>query len=81
VTIIENNQTTADWSLLYDKDYNINLYKTRNERIASYFRNRPDDLLIIDLEQEVDTEKIVNFLKLPKEKIAPPLTSTRTRPC
>jgi len=81
VTIIENNQTTADWSLLYDKDYNINLYKTRNERIASYFRNRPDDLLIIDLEQEVDTEKIVNFLKLPKEKIAPTPHLNKTRPC
>ncbi len=81
VTIIENNQTTADWSLLYDKKHNINLYNTRNERIASYFRNRPDDLLIIDLEQEPDTEKIVRFLKLPKEKISPIPHLNKTRPC
>ncbi len=62
----ENGRLIRDWSLLYDKDHYLRLYQSRNEEIQRHFSERPGDLLVIDLAQETDTAKIVEFLGLPR---------------
>ena len=43
----------------------INAYSRRNSSIQDHFRNRPDDLLIIDITKETYIDKIRDFLELP----------------
>lgn len=62
----EDGRLVRDWSLLYDRDHYLRLYQNRNEEIQRHFSERPGDLLVIDLTQESDTSKIVEFLGLPR---------------
>lgn len=57
----------TNWGLLYDKDYYINEYEQRNNRIKKYFQNSLNKLLVIDLTAEDTTEKICRFLNIPVE--------------
>lgn len=68
---VQDNQAQPDWSLVFDHAHFKALYLARNESIIKHFSNRPDDLLVIDLTQEVDTKRIVEFLLLPSESIIP----------
>ena len=43
----------------------INIYSQRNSSIQDHFRNRPNDLLIIDITKETYIDKIRDFLELP----------------
>jgi hypothetical protein len=61
ITVARDGRPYADWDLLYDKDFYIDFFRNRNDRIIKYFSNRPDDLLVIDFEKEVDISKILNF--------------------
>ena len=58
-----------DWNLAFDKDRFIASYNRRNAEIVRHFSERPDDLLVIDIAGETNTEKIVEFLKLPRTLI------------
>jgi hypothetical protein len=67
VSFVLNYKVEYDWSLLYCKEHLLELYESRNNEIIKYFQNRPDDLLIIDIEKEKDISKILSFLNLPQE--------------
>jgi hypothetical protein len=71
VMTVQDNQARPDWTLVFDPDYFKALYRARNDRIVKYFSNRPHDLLVIDLTQEIDTKRITEFLLLPKASIIP----------
>jgi hypothetical protein len=60
-----------DWSLVYNKQHRVRLYEDRNRDIVTYFQNRPDQLLVIDLTKENDNSKIVSFLGLPENLVKP----------
>lgn len=62
-------QVTYDWSLVYNKEHRIEVYERRNQEIISYFQERQDQLLILDITKEKDNSKIVEFLGLPKNLI------------
>lgn len=63
---IVNNRLEHDWSLLYNREHRIKLYEERNSEIIQYFQNRPESLLVIDLEKECDISSILSFLELPE---------------
>lgn len=60
---------SRNWSLLYDKDRYIEIYTQRNKAVVRHFSERPDDLLVIDITREKNTQKIVDFLCLPKKLV------------
>ncbi len=65
LTIVEDDELSVRWDLLYNKDFYIAKYERRNADIIDYFKHRPTDLLVIDLTNEANTSKIVEFLNLP----------------
>jgi hypothetical protein len=69
VTRVINGRETVDWKLMYDRDYCISNYTQRNDRIIRYFRQRPKDLLTIDITKTVDTAEICAFLEFGAEKV------------
>ncbi len=68
---VVDHRICFDWSLVYDKKHRVEIYEKRNQEIILYFRERQDQLLVIDISKEEDNSKIVEFLGLPKELIAP----------
>ena len=50
-----------------DEKYYIDQYEQRNNLIQKYFTNAPHKLLVIDLTKEATTEKLCEFLNIPKE--------------
>jgi len=46
----------------------INKYKDHNKKVLDYFRSRPDDLLIIDLEKGNGWKELCKFLNKPTQK-------------
>ena len=65
ISKVENNKIVYHWNLIYDKETYINYYIQRNDQIKKYFSNRANDLLILDLSKEKNTEKLCNFLNIP----------------
>lgn len=63
--VVRDGEVEYDWDLLYDREHRIKLYNQRNEAIIRYFKDRPDDLLVIDVTQEQDISRILDFLGLP----------------
>jgi hypothetical protein len=61
VTVVKDRRPVTDWSLLYNREHFIEVYTRRNDRIISYFRSRPNDLLVIDFQKEQDIGKILEF--------------------
>jgi len=47
-----------------DKENTIKVYKAHNEAVKMYFKDRPEDLLIIHLEAEDKWERIREFLNI-----------------
>jgi hypothetical protein len=66
---VVDHEVRYDWSLVYDKQYQIELYERRNQEIVDYFQDRQDQLLVLDITKEQDNAKIVEFLDLPKRLI------------
>ncbi len=54
--------------LFKDKEHAVNRYKRHNADIKEYFKDRPDDLLILNLSEGNNWEKLCFFLgeKMPK---------------
>ncbi len=69
VTCVTNGRETVDWNLLYDRDHCISKYTERNDRIIRYFRQRPNDLLAIDITKTTDTTEICAFLEFDADKV------------
>jgi hypothetical protein len=65
VAVVSDYRSFPDWSKLYDKNFYIDLFVRRNERVIKYFSGRPNDLLVLNLEEEVDVSKIIRFLGYP----------------
>ncbi|MCP5300211.1 MAG: hypothetical protein H6959_05155 [Chromatiaceae bacterium] len=70
-SVVVDNQTRHDWSLVYDREHRIRSYVARNEEIIKYFQDRPGQLLVIDFSRETDNSKIVDFLGLPRSHVDP----------
>jgi len=47
---------------LYDKNIYINHYNKHNDRVLEYFRNRPNDLLVLNISDSSAMEKLCDFL-------------------
>jgi len=67
---IVDYQIHYDWSLVYDKQHQIDIYEERNRGIIRYFQDRPNQLLVIDITKEQDTSKIVDFLGFPRKYVS-----------
>lgn len=67
LTTFKNNKYLVDWTKLYDQKYYIEQYEQRNNLIQKYFVNAPNKLLVIDVTKEATTEKLCEFLNIPKE--------------
>lgn len=52
-----------------DKQNTINVYNNHNQEVIAYFKNRPDDLLIIDFTKGEKWDKLCDFLdkEIPKD--------------
>lgn len=48
-----------------DKDLFVDAYLRHNENVQKYFKNRQDDLLVIDFEKGEGWERLCNFLDCP----------------
>lgn len=66
ISQVKNYKIQHNWSLLYSEEHLTHLYEDRNNQIIKYFQNRPNDLLIIDIQKEKDISKILSFLNLPE---------------
>lgn len=54
---------------LYDKDFLIkNIYQKQNEDVLLYFKDRPQDLLIIDVTESGQWDKLCSFIGCKKPK-------------
>jgi Sulfotransferase domain len=45
-----------------DKEHTINVYQQHNKEVQDYFKDRPDDLLVIDFTKGEDWHALCNFL-------------------
>jgi hypothetical protein len=52
----------------YDKTKLINYYEKRNQEIITYFKNRPNDLLVINLSEPDAYQKFCNFIGVKSDK-------------
>jgi len=72
ITEIDNeNKSKYNYELLYNKEHYIKLYEQRNQSILKYFQNKPEDLLVLNVSKEQDISRILNFLKISKDKNFP----------
>lgn len=55
-------QPVVRWDLAFDRDFLIDIYQRRNAEIRSYFKQRPGDLMELDLSAESDTGRLLGFL-------------------
>ncbi|NWK56822.1 hypothetical protein HW115_14460 [Verrucomicrobiaceae bacterium N1E253] len=78
---VENHAVHYDWSLVYNKEHRVSLYEERNRQILEYFQNRPEQLLVFDVEKESNNSRMVEFLGLPSSFIEdlPHLNQSRLR--
>jgi hypothetical protein len=56
----------VNWDKLYDRDFYIDRYISRNNEIRAYFAARRGDFLEIDLTAEADTGALCAFLDIPQ---------------
>lgn len=52
----------ADEKTLYDRDLYIRSYEEHNRNVLDYFKNRPEDLLVINVAKADAMEKLLAFL-------------------
>lgn len=67
LTVADGRRARPDWSRLYDPAHYKKLYEERNAGILTYFADRPDKLLVLDVTQERDTARLCRFLGIPEE--------------
>lgn len=67
LSIFDEHGQAEDWSKLYDKNWYVREYESRNTLIKKYFKSAPEKLLVIDVTQEKTTEKICKFLDIPED--------------
>ena len=67
LTTFQDNQQFVDWSKLYDKQYYVEQYEQHNSLVKKYFLNAPNKLLVIDITKETTTDKLCEFLNIPKD--------------
>jgi len=48
-----------------DKQNTLNVYNNHNQNVIAYFKNRPNDLLIIDFTKNADWKELCKFLDVP----------------
>ena len=63
------------WINDYDKQQNIDLYQKRNEQVLEYLKNRPGQLLVINICNDEGWEKLCSFLGLSVPDIPFPLAN------
>ena len=59
------------WDKQFDRDFQIERYLARNERIKTYFMHAPEKLLVVDVTKEETTKRICEFLNLPESSVFP----------
>lgn len=69
LTTFEAGKATVRWDLLYNKEYYVDQYVRRNDRIKKYFMNRHEDLLVIDITKSKTTAEICKFLNIPRNYV------------
>lgn len=69
VTKVSDGKIIEEWDLQYDRKNRIEEFNARNNEIIRYFRDRPSDLLCLDLKEELDTSRICSFLELGEDKV------------
>lgn len=52
-------------SALYNPDLYIQYYETHNNQVKEYFKARPDDLLVLNIQEPDAMERLVTFLGYP----------------
>lgn len=55
----------ADDSKLYDRRMYVEYYEKHNDKIIAYFKDRPDDLLVLNVEESDAMERLLRFLGYP----------------
>lgn len=61
----------------YNKRILRNHFIEFNKEVALYFKNRPDDLLILNLDEGINVEKVCRFLNVPVQHFDFPRTNER----
>lgn len=67
LTRFVEDQAEVEWEKLYDRDYYIQEYLARNNRIKKFFQNCPGRLLVLDLTREINSAKLCSFLNIPQD--------------
>lgn len=52
----------ADESTLYDRGLYTHCYEEHNRKVIEYFKDRPSDLLVLNISESDAMEKLLNFL-------------------
>jgi hypothetical protein len=64
-------------TIRYDKKILGNHYDVFHAEVNDYFKDRPNDLLILNLDKGIDVEKVCLFLGIPVKQIVFPKTNER----
>lgn len=62
----------VDEAALYDREIYISHYRSHNQRVVEYFRNRPDQLLVLNVAERDAMEKLCAFLGVDRQAQAMP---------
>ena len=65
--VIKDQYNTPDDDL-YNKETLTNIYLKHNKDVLEYFKDRPDDLLVINLKHEDSYKRFCKFLGIRKER-------------
>ena len=64
------------------KDYKqntIEIYNKHNQEVKAYFKNRPNDLLVVDFTTGAGWEELCNFLQVPIPEIPFPHANNKNK--
>ncbi|HEV7230062.1 MAG TPA: sulfotransferase [Bacteroidia bacterium] len=61
----------------YNKKILSRHYDTYHKEVELYFRDRPGDLLVVDIDKGVSVHEICDFLSIPRQEMAFPRTNER----
>lgn len=53
---------------LYEKEHYINVYQKHNQEVLAYFKNRPNDFICLNVNENEDYQKLCGFLKITSNK-------------
>ncbi len=78
LSVFDGDRREVLWNKLYDKDYYVNMYETRNADIKRYFAESPEKLLVMDITKQTDTARLCEFLNIPAHMKVPMPHSNKT---